>query len=208
LGSAVYGLRQGFLANRNRATLLPLCFTVTSGTGAPTITNFSPTSGIPGTQVTVTGTGFDPTPINDVVKVNLSPASISAATASSLGITVPNSVASGHISVRTKAGTATSTQDFYVPFGTHLVTDIGFTGRMTANSTQTVSIGTAGKIGLMLFDGVPGQSISITVGSSTFGSCNLFLIDPLGHQLGSAGCGRVDTYPPRLLRIAVPTPSE
>ncbi|QEE28001.1 hypothetical protein FTW19_08330 [Terriglobus albidus] len=174
-------------------------FTVTSGTGAPTITSFTPTSGVPGTSITITGTGFDPTPINDVVKISLSAASVSAATATSLTVSLPGSTASGHISVGTKSGMATSTQDFYVPFGTHAATDIGFTGRMTTNSTQTVSIGTAGKIGLMLFDGVAGQNVSINVGSSSFGYCSLLLIDPFGNQLATTGCGSGGYLPTQTL---------
>src|SRR5439155_1595985 len=73
-------------------------------------------------------------------------------------------------------------------FGTHVAADIGFTGRMAVNTTQSVSIGTAGKIGLMLFDGTAGQSVSILANNSTFSSCSLLLIDPYGRQLTSMAC--------------------
>ena len=163
-------------------------FTVTAGSGAVAITNISPTSGTAGTPLTVTGTGFDSTPINDVLAVNLAAASITSASSTTLVSSVPPQTASGHISVRTRAGSATSSQDFYVPFGTHAVADIGYTGRMAPNNTQTISIGAAGKIGLMLFDGTAGQAISILTTNSTFGNCNIILFDPFGRQLSSTGC--------------------
>jgi len=164
-------------------------FTITSGSiGAPTITSFTPASGVPGTLLTVTGTNFDTTATNDKVNLNLSSASVSSATATSISTNVPNAVASGRISVSTSKGTAVSTQDFFVPFGTHVAADIGFTGRMSVNTTQSVSIGTAGKIGLLLFDGTQGQKISIVANSGSFGSCTLLLFDPYGQRLGSAGC--------------------
>jgi YD repeat-containing protein len=163
-------------------------FTVTTGTGAPTISGFTPPSGVIGTAVTVTGTNFDTNKANDNLKFNLSPALVSSAIATSIGTTVPTAVASGRISVSTALGKATSTQDFFVPFGTHVAADIGFTGRMAVNTTQSVSIGTAGKIGLMLFDGTAGQSISILANNSTFSSCSLLFIDPYGRQLTSMAC--------------------
>jgi YD repeat-containing protein len=164
-------------------------FTMTSGgNGAPTITSFAPTSGVPTTAVTVTGTNFDTNKARNSLRFNLSPATISSAAASSLSTTVPALVASGPISVVTPFGNATSAQDFFVPFGSHAVADIGFTGRMSLNGTQTISIGTAGRIGLMLFDATAGQKTSIFANNSTFSSCNLLFIDPYGRQITNMPC--------------------
>jgi len=85
-------------------------------------------------------------------------------------------------------GQTVSTQDFFIPFGTHIATDVGPTGRMLLNSTQPVSIGTAGKIGLMLFDGTAGQKFSLFANNSSFSSCSLLVLDPYGRQLTSMTC--------------------
>jgi len=101
---------------------------------------------------------------------------------------VPTTAASGRISISTKNGKGTSTQDFFVPFGTHAAADISFMGRMSVNTAQAISIGTASKIGLMLFDGTAGQKISTVASNSSFGACTLLLIDPFGRQLASTTC--------------------
>ena len=164
-------------------------FTVTAGSsGQPTIASFTPTSGVPGTAVTITGANFDGNRANDTVDFNLTWASATSATSTSISASVPSPVGSGRISVQTQYGKAISSQDFLVPFGSHVAADIGFNGRMSINATQTVSIGSAGKIGLMLFDGAAGQKISIFANNSTFSSCTLLLIDPYGRQIGSVAC--------------------
>jgi len=72
--------------------------------------------------------------------------------------------------------------------------DIGFTGRMFTNSTQSLSINTAATIGLMLFDGVAGQKVSIGGANSSFGTCTLFLIDPYGNQSASGNCTGTSSF--------------
>ncbi len=56
---------------------------------APTITSFSPVSGPVGTTVTITGTGFDATPANNIVFFGATMATVAAATVTSLMVTVP-----------------------------------------------------------------------------------------------------------------------
>ena len=55
----------------------------------PTITSFAPTSGPIGTTVTISGTNFNPTPANNIVFFGATMASVSAATTTSLSVTVP-----------------------------------------------------------------------------------------------------------------------
>ncbi len=55
----------------------------------PTISSFSPTSGNVGTSVTITGTNFSTTPANNVVYFGAAKATVTAATATSLSLTVP-----------------------------------------------------------------------------------------------------------------------
>jgi YD repeat-containing protein len=170
-------------------------FTVISGgSGAPTITSFSPGSGVAGNAISVTGTNFDITAANDSLKFNLTSAPVTSSTATSISVSVPSPLASGRISLGTKNGNATSMQDFFVPFGTHIAADIGFTARMSLNAMQAVSIGTGGKIGLVLFDATAGQQISVSATGSSFSSCNLLLLDPYGHQVSSVGCTSSSHY--------------
>lgn len=92
-------------------------FTVTTTTSAaPTITGFSPTSGAVGVTVTITGTNFSTTVANNTVTFNGVAATVTAATATQLTVTVPTGATTGKIavSVSTSSTTATSTDDFTV----------------------------------------------------------------------------------------------
>ncbi|MFN5430799.1 MAG: FG-GAP-like repeat-containing protein [Cyclobacteriaceae bacterium] len=55
----------------------------------PQITGFTPTSGPVGTAVTITGTGFNSTPANNIVYFGAMRATVTAATATQLTVTVP-----------------------------------------------------------------------------------------------------------------------
>jgi len=146
-------------------------FTVTGPTGAPTITGFAPTIGVPGTGVSVSGTNFDLTPAYNKLKVNIAYTPVSAATATTLATTVPLGTGSGRLSVTTPTGTATSTADFFVPPAPFTAADVQVTGRMSTDGTsQTVSITTATKIGLIVFEGVAGQGLTLQMTGVTIAS--------------------------------------
>ncbi len=85
-------------------------FTVTS----PHIVSVSPTSGPPGTAVTITGLNFDPVAANNQVRFNGTAAIITSATATTIQTTVPMDATSGSITVTTPLGTAVSPQPFEV----------------------------------------------------------------------------------------------
>jgi ELWxxDGT repeat protein len=55
----------------------------------PSITSFTPTSGTLGTSITITGTGFNTTPANNVVIFGATNATVTGATATQLTVTVP-----------------------------------------------------------------------------------------------------------------------
>ena len=82
--------------------------------GAPTITSFTPTTGAVGSSVVITGTNFSATGSSNTVKLNGVQVSVTAATATSLTITVPESATSGKITVTTAGVTATSSGSFTV----------------------------------------------------------------------------------------------
>ncbi|MDH4215366.1 MAG: IPT/TIG domain-containing protein [Gallionella sp.] len=81
---------------------------VMAGAAAPTISGISPTSGAVGTVVTITGTDFDTISANNRVKFNGTQATVTAATATSLTVTVPVGATTGQVSVATVGGSAAS----------------------------------------------------------------------------------------------------
>ena len=97
------------------------CMTVQSATNfiigvapVPTITSFTPTSGVIGTTVTITGTNFNPTPANNTVAFNGTTAVVTASTATSITTSVPNGATTGTITVTIAGNTATSSSNFTV----------------------------------------------------------------------------------------------
>jgi len=87
----------------------------------PTITNFSPSSGVIGTSVTITGTNFSSTLGSNTVKFNGTTASLSSGSTTQLVATVPSAATTGRLTVTVGAVTATSSSDFTIsapPSGT------------------------------------------------------------------------------------------
>jgi len=113
--------------------------------GAPTVTSFTPTSGITGSIVTINGTGFVP---GATVKFGAkASATVTFVSGTQIKATVPNGAVTGKISVTTAAGTGTSAANFTVtlsitgfspasgPTGTVVtINGVGF------NSSSTVKI--------------------------------------------------------------------
>jgi YD repeat-containing protein len=152
----------------------------------PTITSFSPQIGSPGTAVTVDGTNFQTTAGGNTARFNLAPSRVSSATSSSLQASVPAVATSGHISVVTPFGTGTSTADFFAPPSPYAPAQVEFTGRMSAGQTRTMTIGTAGDIGLMVFDETSDHRVSLVASNVTIASCGaLSVLSPNGVTLAS-----------------------
>ena len=79
-----------------------------------TVTSVSPSVGIPGSTITITGTGFSTTPANNTVTFNSTAAVVTASSATSITVTVPAAATNGKVSVTTDCVTASSTLDFIV----------------------------------------------------------------------------------------------
>jgi len=75
---------------------------------------FTPASGAVGTTVTVSGTGFSATATANAVNFGGVPATVTAASAATLTVSVPVGAASGRIVVTVGGNAATSAQDFVV----------------------------------------------------------------------------------------------
>jgi YD repeat-containing protein len=190
-------------------------FTITSSSGTPRIDSFTPQIATSGTVVTVAGANFDLTPQNDRARVNMSstamPANVSP---SSFQVTVPTQTSSGHIALDTPAGIATSSADLYIPPSGYSASQVTFTARANFGSTTTVSIGTSNTIGLLIFDGVAGHSVSLSTSSPAWnGSCTLQVFKPDYTALASSGsCSTANFFDSQKLPLtgtytAVITPS-
>ena len=136
-------------------------FTVGTG-GAPTLSSFSPAVATSGDTVTITGTNYDTTLINDRVAFAGAIGAVATATTTTLTVPVPASAQTGRLSVSTAQGQATSVQDFFVAPAGVVAADIAYTGRISVNGASVAaSIPTANTNGLMVFDGVAGQRINL-----------------------------------------------
>ena len=113
----------------------------------PTIISFSPTSAGVGAIVTITGTGFDTTPANSIVKFNGILATITGTpTATSITTPVPSGATTGTITVTVGGQTGTSTTNFTVITDTTPPT-------VTDNTPASVNFGSDITISATITDG-------------------------------------------------------
>lgn len=150
---------------------------------APTITSVTPQVAAAGSTVTLSGGNFQPVAAEDnVYFAGGSAATVTAATAGTLSVTVPSGYPSGRLSVQTVYGTASSTQDLFVPPPGRTAANVGATARaQTNNSPVSVSLGTPSQIGMVLFDGQAGQKINLQVTAQNFPSaCASGMVTVLG----------------------------
>jgi YD repeat-containing protein len=150
--------------------------------GAPTITSFSPSIGLPGDAVTITGTNFQTAAGDNRVKFNSLRAPISSANATTIVTSVP-ATNSGKISVGTPFGNVVSNTDFFVPPPGYTVSDVENAGRMSVNGTYTLTVSTQAKVSMVIFDGTAGQRISIDLGPATANDSLVKFYKPDGNPL-------------------------
>ncbi|MEQ9591229.1 MAG: IPT/TIG domain-containing protein [Cyclobacteriaceae bacterium] len=123
------------------------------GTGsAPSITSFSPGSGLAGAVVTITGSNFSATAASNTVKFNGVAAVVSEATSTSLTTAVPVGAITGKITVAVGSLTGTSSTDFTVLAAPSAPTISSFTPASATTQTTIVITGTN-------FSPVPSENI-------------------------------------------------
>ncbi|OIR00601.1 FG-GAP repeat protein [mine drainage metagenome] len=82
----------------------------------PIINSFTPASGAVGTTVTITGTGFNTLPTNNIVIFGATKATVTAASTTGLTVTVPTGASFGPITVlNTTTGLTACSRQFYTP---------------------------------------------------------------------------------------------
>ena len=93
----------------------------------PVITSFSPSSGIPGISVTLSGSGFSATPASNIVRFGGAGAAVTSAGTNSLVVTVPPGATYAPISVTTGSLTGSSRLPFTpLPAGINPVVGTSF----------------------------------------------------------------------------------
>ncbi|TAF68149.1 MAG: hypothetical protein EAZ55_00495 [Cytophagales bacterium] len=174
-----YAIRVTVQNPDNPAVETELAYTVIDGPG---ITGFAPNTGVVGTTVIITGEGFSATPANNTVRFNNTNATVTAATANSLTVTVPTGATTGKISVTVNSKTGTSSGDFTVAAATG--------GGGTVFGTKTVNLGSEGNFavgsylatstGIVYFSSQAFANIStidVTFGLGTSGTASLISPD-------------------------------
>ncbi|MGY3088174.1 rubrerythrin [Hymenobacter sp. UYAg731] len=146
--------RRSFLRYTGAAggLLVAGCSSKKDDPAAPTpaaVTSFTPTSGLPGSTFTITGSNFSGTTAVTVGGVN---ATFTVASATTLTVMVPAGAATGPLAVTTPAGTATSS----TPFTVLVPVANGITGFTPAS-------GPAGTVVTVMGNGFAGAT-AVTVG--------------------------------------------
>jgi YD repeat-containing protein len=149
-------------------------FTVLANNGVPTITNISPTCAVPGNVIAVTGTNFDTTLNGTKVELGLSFPAATINSANAISMTVPTSTGSAKVRAVTANGIGTSASTLLIPPVGLTCTDVEVSTTVTASgAAQPINIATAGKYGVVFFNGSGNSYMSLQVSNYTSASSNL-----------------------------------
>jgi YD repeat-containing protein len=189
-------------ANGNIATI------TSSGSTVPTpvsISVFSPGGGPVGTTVAVTGTGFLPTPSQNVLSIGGVAATVSAATVTQLTAVVPVGAVTGPIAITNSNGTATSGSPFTVstltvtsftpvigsPGSAVSITGAGFdvtpaNDAIAFNVTAAVATTAASaQLQTLVPTGATSGRITVTTAAGSVSSAADFIVPPTGTAASS-----------------------
>jgi uncharacterized repeat protein (TIGR03803 family) len=157
----------------------------------PTVTGFTPGSGVPGTSVVITGTGFDTA---SAVAFNGFGAAFTINSPTQITATVPSSATTGKIKVTNAAGSASSVSSFLVtptitsfsPASGHTGISVTINGRTFNNASSVTFNGVAAaftlnsstKITATVPTGATTGKIKITTPGGTATSATNFTVTP------------------------------
>ena len=172
----------------------PQPFTVDNGV-APTITQVTPVVAIGGT-VTVTGTNLAPNVIDTTAQMaGINIGSLSSVANTQLQYTVPSNAISGHVTVQTLYGTATSATPVAVlPSSVATQAATSPVTYLTANGNATpFTTSTTGQIGILTFDATQGENLELTFNGLTINGpgqnqVNVDIYSPTGSLIAIYQC--------------------
>jgi YD repeat-containing protein len=126
----------------------------TNASSQPSVIGFDPQTGLPGTQVTISGTGFSSTIAQDSVNFNGTLGTITSASPTQVVATVPSGATTGTIMVTTPSGTATSSSVFTVGGNANSPAVSGFSPNIAASGTAVTINGSN-------FDTTPANDLTL-----------------------------------------------
>jgi len=164
----------------------------------PSISSFSPTSGVPGSIITISGNNFSSITGNDAVTINGTPANVTAASSTSLSISVPASATTGPIAVTVGGQAGTSSTNFTVvqpmptitgfsPINGPVGTTVSITGThfdpIAANDSVTfngvtaaISSASTGQLVVAVPNGASTGQLGVTVSGQSATSASSFTV--------------------------------
>jgi hypothetical protein len=149
----------------------------------PSLGSFSPAVAAGGTSITIDGANLGLPGCGTTVSFGTQPGPVTAGGGTSLTATSPPAGGSGKVTVRTPAGRAVSSADFFaVPAGL-AAAEIAVTARMALGESRAVALPTAGTAALVLFDGAAGGRVSLNLSGSTISQGDLSVVRPDGTNL-------------------------
>ncbi|WP_212908495.1 RHS repeat-associated core domain-containing protein [Streptomyces sp. TS71-3] len=160
-------------------------FTVAAG--APVVSKLTPSSGVPGTQVVLSGSGFAANATDNVVRFNGgTSAQLVSATSTSVTVKVPQGATTGRVEVETPDGRGVSSGDFTVPLaGDDFETSVRTS--VTDAESPSVAVTRSGGRAQVLFDAERGDDVGFGFTESSFSSSvQLTLVDPQGRRVGDS----------------------
>jgi hypothetical protein len=194
-------------------------FTVTEPP-PPTITSFTPASGIYGATVTINGSNFNPALANNAVTFNGTPATLTSATTTQLKANVPSWATTGKIQVNVLGRIAISTADFVVtsplpapnvsgfsPMSGVVGTPVTITGQGFNSAAITNNIvrfngvsafvmqASATQLVALVPQGATTGPVSVTVAGQTGVSASSFTVVPIGTEAAEVAIASVSAEP-------------
>lgn len=171
---------------------------------APTLSGFTPTTGPPATDVTITGTNFQF--VTDVKFFNNASATFTVDSTTQITAKVPNTAATGPITVTTQSGSATSSSDFTVQSIAPIVTNFTPTGggagtvvTITGSRFTGATSVKFGGVATSTFTVNNDTQITATAPNGTTGPICVTTPGPF------TGCSAADfTFPPRVTGFTPP----
>jgi len=155
----------------------------------PTISQIAPTLVAVGESITVTGSHLDPVTGNTTVQMGGRDVSLSSINDAQLQFVVPTTASSGHVTVQTPYGQATSSASTYVlPAGINEASVVSSGYATIDNSPVDLNIGGANQLGAVLFDANSGSWLSLQTSNinTTASNINYTIYGP-GNELIQQG---------------------